>query len=188
MPDAEALPRGRRNAGDDYRDALVRLLANDPRDKKLAEKARRGTLRISVSAVAREAKRSRGPIAVNDPKVPYHQIYLDIVKAAGTVITGEPGRKVRRLTAQATIRNLREQLARSEQARDLLAQRRSDAVDAARDFERRLKAAEVDLKNARRAAQGRPPLAAPKLPEPPTPVAPTSYHGGNVVEFPRPQG
>lgn len=179
MPDPEKLPRGRRNAGDDYRDALDRLLANDPKDKKLAEKARLGTLRISVAAVAKEAKRNRGPIATDDPNGPYHDIRLMILKATGTVIETRPGKKGRRLTAQATIRNLRERLARSEQARDLLAQRRNEAVNAARDLEKRLKKAQVDLRNAKRVAEGRPPRDMPEPPEQTRPT-PTSASADDV--------
>lgn len=63
MPAAEAARSGHNGVERSFLDALERIRAGAPKDPELAKRAKRGTLKISIAVVAREAGRSRTHIS-----------------------------------------------------------------------------------------------------------------------------
>lgn len=122
------------DAGRDLADALSRLLAGAPRDPRLREDAARGRLRISVSSVAKEARRSRA--LIGSKNCAYPQIRNEVLAAAAA--RGRPETAHKTPVARDVITVFRRENAELKQKCSVLATRVQDAVNLARDLQRKL--------------------------------------------------
>jgi hypothetical protein len=118
MPELKKKRRSRSPIGaieQDFNDAIDRLLANKPTNRKLARLVAEGRLHINPSTVALEARRSRTLIAMENCRLPtVRNRILTITRDDEVVAPRTAGEVIARLRDQVI--DLRRQLAASLEA------------------------------------------------------------------------